>query len=70
MIGMESGKTESCLDYLNDKWLPSTISRKGLNTPFTFSVSCYFIQDFVVKATTIIFERKRSQDTNLGKRQV
>lgn len=70
MIGMGSGKTESRLHYVNHLWLSVTISRKGLNTPFIFSVSCYFIQDFVVRATTIIFERKRSQDTNMDKSEV
>lgn len=67
---MGSRKTESCVYYVNHLWLPATISRKGLNIPFIFSVSCYFIPDFVVKATTIIFERTRSQDTNIDKRQV
>lgn len=41
-----------------------------MNTPFIFSVSCYFIQDFVVRAITTILEKKRSQVTNMEKIEV
>lgn len=41
-----------------------------MNTPFILSVSCSFIQNFVVKGTTIIFEKKRSQATNKEKIEV
>lgn len=36
-----------------------------MSTPLIFSVSCYVIQDFVVRAITIIFEKKRSRITNM-----
>lgn len=44
--------------------------RKGLNTPFIFSISSYFPQDFIVRATTIISEKKRSQVTNMEKTEL
>lgn len=70
MIGMRSGKTESFLHYINHLWRLANISRKGLDTPFILSVSCYFIMDSVVRGTTIIFEKKRTQVTNKEKIKV
>lgn len=44
--------------------------RKELNIPFIFSISSYFTQDFIVRAATIISEKKRSQVTNMEKTEL